>query len=313
MTKKIRITLVLVFLTANSSSALFAAEAARQYAVDYLNDERALSPNESQLADYLSERAVIFQRISASKSPYVLRQKLKILNKKITYLENEITRNRRRAPSTENPRPVTPVSRPPKPAVVAEVKPPIESKIQPVVVSSPVSEAKVLSVQNAPPAPPIATQMPKTVEFKKEEPIILVRPQMPPSPLVAPIAMPPPIVPPVETPKPVAAAKVQEPPAETPKPVLVTKVQEPTAKMGADWVAMSPEEKEMYVFSATGALVRRDVFVMKSSYFYIQALDQTLEKNPSLKDQYLDDLFISSIYENEPHTRTAIDKIKIRR
>jgi len=212
-----------------------------------------------------------------------LRQKLKILNKKIAYLENEITRNRQRGLRIENPPSATPVSRPPKPAVVAQVKPPIEAKIQPVIVSSPVPEPKVLSVENAPPpAPPIAPPIPKAVEPKKEEPVILV---------------PPPIV----------------PPAEMPKPVAVTKVQKSTVKMGADWVAMSPEEKELYVFSATGALVRHDVVLMESSYVYIQVLNETLEKNPSLKDEYLDDLLISSIYEREPHTRAAIDKIKIRR
>jgi len=246
MTNKIRIALVLAFLAADSSNALFAREAARQYNVDYLNEE-VLSPDESRLADYLKERAAISQSILASKSPYQLRQKLKILNKKIAYLENEITRNRQRGLRIENPPSVTPVPSPPKP--------------------------------------------------KKEEPIILVRPPTPPPILVAPAKMPPPPV----------------LPAETPALVAETKVQKSTAKMGADWVAMSPEEKEMYVFSATGALVRHDVVLMESSYVYIQVLNETLEKNPSLKDQYLDDLLISSIYEHERHTRTAIDKIKIRR
>ena len=100
-----------------------------------------------------------------------------------------------------------------------------------------------------------------------------------------------------------------------PENTLIPSAPQPPAeqldvKRGSDWLQMSHDEKEMYVFAAMGALVKHDVVSMKPSYYYIQVLDDKIQNDPSAKSKELDSLFVSSIYEREPDTRSSIDKIR---
>lgn len=92
------------------------------------------------------------------------------------------------------------------------------------------------------------------------------------------------------------------------------KTQEPTKSpdslTGKDWVQMSQGEKELYIFSSMGALVKRDVLTMKPSGFYIEKINQYLGQKAEFETKKLDDILILSIYKYEPDTREALQSFK---
>ncbi len=77
----------------------------------------------------------------------------------------------------------------------------------------------------------------------------------------------------------------------------------------AQWKKMSQTEKERYVYQAIGSLERREVFILKPSHFYIQQLDD-ISADAYFEDKFLDDVFVFNVYDQEPHTRDAIDRIR---
>ncbi len=462
MAKKSVITLILIFAVLTTANDLFASPSARQYAIGYLNAQRVMSPDEMQLANYLVQRSEILKGLSKNKTSHTLKHQLKIINTKITYLDNQIKKNRKGTQVTTVKHAAAPAvpSVPKKPKNVQKAavkapahvvaKPKITSQTAPVLNPVKASESEALpeiikpkassipqkhevyrfeNPSNAPvfkqteiAAPkvldtaPLTPAEPKTIEpitriqtsssssdFKivqpsavKTEmsalsatnttpvsmPVIhendfktavlpqnagsqIIPVQTPAVPASVVTVMPKPVeshlttvnipaapeivsvekVPAVSVPANVtqdsalqpqqtlsdsmstqvvslprtpAPAHIEEPskvvPVEVKMPMAETvapaQSQESGALKGINWIAMSREEKEMYVFSAMGALVKHDVVSMKPSYFYIDELDNALAKDPSKKDQYIDDLFISSIYQNEPDTRSSIDKIR---
>ena len=77
-----------------------------------------------------------------------------------------------------------------------------------------------------------------------------------------------------------------------------------------DWLTMRREDKELYIFSAMGSLIQRDVLTMKPSYFYIKALDRLTANSSYFKNEKLDDLLILCVYKNEPDARKPIETFR---
>lgn len=396
------------------TSDLFAGQAARQ-AVNYSGSRGILIPNESLLADYRKERTEILRNLTKSKNPHLLKQKLKIINGKISYLEDVIKRNRA-LPEAPTPAKKAAAKRPlaskkssppvkmklavPHAASISKTEPtaaktsPITPLMNQKIIPSLQSQNRLSAeAHHAPPVRrPAQLVIPRALEPKKIDPVTIPESSKPlvinffKPPQTAPVkavsaAMPvvPSVIPSVttfQTPrapvslnvlKPAVSSiqvpkldsqaksvpaspsfKIQSIPVqqliETKKPnttppidvaALMPKasqvskaVSSPPSKIGvespqiergskahkgkkgSDWIEMTKEEKEMYVFSAMGALVKQDVVCMKPSYFYIHSLDASFEKNQALKDHNLDDLFIASVYDNESDARNAIDKIR---
>ena len=80
-------------------------------------------------------------------------------------------------------------------------------------------------------------------------------------------------------------------------------------KTGADWKQMSRSDKEIYILSLMGNLSRRDVYLMKPYNYYIDMIDQAVEKNPSLKKEFVHHILMMTAYENEPDTRKDLEKV----
>ena len=80
-------------------------------------------------------------------------------------------------------------------------------------------------------------------------------------------------------------------------------------KTGADWKRMSRSDKEIYILSLMGNLSRRDVYLMKPYNYYIDTIDQAVEKNPSLEKEFVHHILMMTAYENEPDTRKDLEKV----
>ena len=92
-----------------------------------------------------------------------------------------------------------------------------------------------------------------------------------------------------------------------PQPVPTAKPQNLTGK---DWLGMNKKDKEMYLFSTMGALVKKDVLTIKPSHYYMESLDKLIAHDASYKGKSLDDTLILIIYKNEPDTRGAINTFR---
>jgi hypothetical protein len=78
---------------------------------------------------------------------------------------------------------------------------------------------------------------------------------------------------------------------------------------GADWVGMSQEDKEQYVFRAIGALEVKGVFMMKPSLFYVTAMSDLINHDPALQQTVLDNIFVLAVFQNESQTRSVLKRI----
>ena len=88
------------------------------------------------------------------------------------------------------------------------------------------------------------------------------------------------------------------------------KIRDPKDLTGKNWVAMDQRDKEFYLFSAMGALVKRDVLTMKPSRFYIEKMDQCIARHAEFENRKLDDLLVLNIYKFEPDTQEPISKFR---
>ena len=79
---------------------------------------------------------------------------------------------------------------------------------------------------------------------------------------------------------------------------------------GKDWISMRAENKELYIFSTLGALVKKDVLTLKPSNYYIESLNKVIAHNVKFESTGLDDLLILIIYKYEPDTRVAINTFR---
>lgn len=79
---------------------------------------------------------------------------------------------------------------------------------------------------------------------------------------------------------------------------------------GNDWIEMPLKDKELYIFTTLGMLIKKDVLTIKPSSYYIESLNKLFDHNPSYRSKDLDDLLILTIYKNEPDSRSAINAFR---
>ena len=104
---------------------------------------------------------------------------------------------------------------------------------------------------------------------------------------------------------PAPAAEVEPAPAAELKPAPGPRA----PKTGADWKKMTRADKEIYILSVMGNLSRRDVYLMKPYSYYIQTIDQAVEKNPLLEREFIHRILMMTAYESEPDTRKDLEKV----
>ena len=75
------------------------------------------------------------------------------------------------------------------------------------------------------------------------------------------------------------------------------------------WLKMTRAEKEQYAYRALGVLENQGVFLMKPSEFYIETMDQKIAQDPTLAENFLDNMFLLNVFENEPQARETIKKM----
>jgi hypothetical protein len=81
---------------------------------------------------------------------------------------------------------------------------------------------------------------------------------------------------------------------------------------GSDWPRLSESEKQRFVYTGIGGLERQGVFVMRPPQDYVEALGKILGGDAAMQDEYLEDLFVFCVYDAEPQTREAIERIRER-
>ena len=79
---------------------------------------------------------------------------------------------------------------------------------------------------------------------------------------------------------------------------------------GSDWAALTREQREFYVFSGYGGLEQQGVPLKQKPYHYVEALDKLLTVEPTLKGEYLDDLFLFCVNESEPEARDILKRLR---
>lgn len=79
---------------------------------------------------------------------------------------------------------------------------------------------------------------------------------------------------------------------------------------GQDWLSMSDEQKQIFVFTGIGGLERQGVFITRPPQDYIAALDKLMVAEPLFQKDFLDSLFVFCVYDGEPQTRVVIDRIR---
>ncbi len=248
--------------------------------------ERAMSANESLLIRFQNEKKRLLQSKNKNREQYLLKNKLKILDSKIIFLESQLKRTH---PTKVNKQivlkknPIVPRWRP-------YAKPELRRRIFLAILRKKV-ELQPLQKSSLRQNPVFLTLPEKGNWLLSVEPIVQ-------QPIQAAPASP--------RQGPVSAAPVSLPESTAQQPVQVARK---TAKTVRDWKTMSRADKELYVLSLMGNLSRRDVFLEKSYSFYTNAIDEKLNSDPALKDEYVHKILIASAYESEPESRQDIEKI----
>ena len=79
---------------------------------------------------------------------------------------------------------------------------------------------------------------------------------------------------------------------------------------GRDWMEMSRVEKGVFVFSAVQALRAYGVPLKETPLSYTSWMDETVWTNPAAMSLAAKNILAAVIYQNEPETRPALDKLK---
>ena len=96
---------------------------------------------------------------------------------------------------------------------------------------------------------------------------------------------------------------------EQPAAAVTVKHKQGSGKTGAEWKKMALADKEIYILSVMGNLSRRDVYLMKPYSFYIENIDQAIEKNPLLEQEFVHRILMTTAYDSEPDTRKDLEKV----
>ena len=284
-----------------SSSESFASKRMEQ--ISRSNDvDRALSANESMLMRFRQERDELVRSRPKSKEQHLYKNRLKILNSKIDFLEKELAR-RSASPAKQ-------------PAFVASAR----------------KEA-------ARPAPALKPLSVRWKAYRKTEPrrgylmawsssLVKMRPYaagdgryaasqaqanarvVPQRPLGSEKR--------VEPAEAVERVKIQPRDervlSERLKPETMPVTEKVSGKArspkkGEDWKNMSRADKEIYILSVMGNLSKRDVYLMKPYSYYIEQVDKAVAGNPSMTEEYVHRILILNAYESEPDTRKDLEKV----
>jgi hypothetical protein len=291
--------------------------------------ERAYSANESLLNRFISEREQMLTSAERTTSPHIYRNKLTIINNKITFLEQEMKRTKPRLQQAKvaETKPATKAKAVSKPkVVVATVQPKAQVKTEPrkgyfLAYSSTIAKflPQIKTDQRNPPEqgvlPVTVSPLASTFHEPRQQPLEGVITQK-----IEPIAK-------TELPAREEAIVVTRIEPEAKRYIPVTqdgpgridqKILEPTElekakprniKTGKDWKTMSDGDKEIYVLSIMGNLSRRDVFLMKSYDYYIRSVDRSVTEDPALEAEYVHKILMNNAYASEPESRKDLEKV----
>lgn len=223
------------------------------------------SMKERMLNNFQKERQELYK--NRSKEPHLFKNRLKILNGKIDYLENQMRRMKPR------PKPAAPAVKLKLPGLkgYAPLEPRkrhfLAKKLNIVGLKSPIDSDKRLGPEEA--------AMPRRVDERSQAPV----------------------------------EKRREGQIATPPPAEPVKIKNKALKIGSDWVNMSLPDKEIYILSVMGNLSKRDVYLMKPYSYYIQSIDEAIEKSPDLVEEYVHRILMMTAYESEPDSRKDLEKV----
>lgn len=256
------------------------------------------SMKERMLKNFQKERQELYK--NRGKEPHLFKNRLKILNGKIDFLENEVRRMKPRVkPAAVAAKPamvrsVAPVTVPAKPAAVPVVKlkpglkgyaPPESRKRHFLAMKPNIVSLKSLAQLDGRVGPQEATMLQRVEE---RAPAVVEKRQEPQKEVLEPLP-----------------AKV-----EAPTPVVAPmKAKNKTLKIGSDWIGMSLPDKEIYILSVMGNLSKRDVYLMRPYSYYIQSIDEAIEKSPDLGEEYVHRILMMTAYESEPESRKDLEKV----
>lgn len=234
------------------------------------------SMKERMLKNFQKERQDLYK--NRGKEPHLFKNRLKILNGKIDFLENEVRRMKPRV----------------KP-VVAQAKPAMVRPVEPAAPPAKIVPAKIAAapaVKLKPGLKGYAPLEPRKRHFLAMKPnIVSLKSLAEPDQRVGP----------------------EEAAAETPPPappvVQIMKTKNKALKIGSDWIGMSLPDKEIYILSVMGNLSKRDVYLMKPYSYYIQSIDEAIEKSPDLNEEYVHRILMMTAYESEPESRKDLEKV----
>ncbi len=79
-----------------------------------------------------------------------------------------------------------------------------------------------------------------------------------------------------------------------------------------DWPNLSEQRKIYYLFAKRESPEYEGVLFTHSVADYIQIIDQKISKSPALKDEDMDEVFRSVVYENESGSRDVLTKSPVK-
>mgnify|MGYP001577511422 FL=1 len=264
--------------------------------------EMTLSAKERMLKNFKQERQELIK--NRAKEPHLFKNRLRILDGKIDFLQKEVKRQKARV----GPAPAKPAK------IVAK---PIKVRLKRSAPMEPRKRYFLAKKNNVVDLKPQARSekrvgpkeavMPARVEVK---PLASAERRQEPQKE----AVPPKKVEflPIASVAGRTQAQEQPIPAETetlPRADEIVKMKNKGVKTGADWKNMPLPDKEIYILSVMGNLNKRDVYLMKSYGFYIRVIDKAINENPDLNEEYVHRILMMTAYESEPETRKDIEKV----
>ena len=229
-----------------------------------------MSPDETLLMTYQKEKEELLRDPAKSGPAHLLKNRLKILDGKINFLQQQIKLTRPHAA----PRPA--------PAL----------KLKPFAAMEPRRRIYVAAVRQRADLRPMAGLQARDAAQQAVVPVsVAFRPQALPIPQKMILREP--------APPRLLQSPVGEAAGNGMKGV----------KTGADWKTMPRADKEIYILSVMGNLSRHDVFLERPYGFYINDLDGRFQSDPRLEKEYVHRVLLKSAYENEPESRKDILKV----
>ena len=84
----------------------------------------------------------------------------------------------------------------------------------------------------------------------------------------------------------------------------------PTEMTGLEWLQAGAGEKMDCVLTSMYILVKHDVPLKRSPNDYYNLVEEKLRANPNLYSSDVTDILALAVYEKEPGTKEALDKLR---